>query len=153
LRKALYAAAIAIVLAALIIGTRTTSAQVPSQGGGGFIQGYVYGFDMYDKLQPLAWVQVTASNANYKFVASTGGGGDYGMFVPPGAYNLSVSAPGYTPYSRSVFIGEGSATDINVYLYESGVPVPEFPTQTIAMVIVFAVSGLLLAKRTRKHKR
>jgi hypothetical protein len=152
LRKALYAVAITIVLAALMIATPTTNAQVPSQGGG-FLGGHVYGFDMYDKLQPLAWVQVTASNSNYKFVTSTGGGGDYGMFLPLGAYNLSVSAPGYTPYSRTVSIGEGSATDINMYLYESGIPVPEFPTQTIAMVIVFGVSGLLLAKRTAKRKR
>ncbi len=152
MRKALYAVALGIVLAALIIGTRTTNAQVPLQGGG-FLQGSVYGFDMYDKLQPLVWVQVTASNGNYKFVTSTGGGGSYGMFLPLGAYNLSVSAPGYTPYSRSIFVGEGSATTINMYLYESGVPVPEFPTQTIAMAIVFAVSPLLLAQRTAQSQR
>jgi len=149
--KALYFAGLAVILAMLILGVRTTAAQTPKQGGG-YLTGSVYGFDMYDELIPLEWVSVTAANANYKFVTSTGSGGAYEMFLPLGAYNLTVNTPGYKPYSRSIFVGEGSATSINVYLYESGIPVPEFPTQAVSLIIAFAVAAALLTK-VRKHKR
>lgn len=151
MRKALCVAALGIVLAMLILSTRVTAATAPTEEGG-YLRGWVYGFDMYDELVPLVWVNVTANNANYNFVTSTGGGGEYEMFLPLGAYNLSVNAPGYKPYSQSIFVGDGSASTINMYLYQSGVPVPEFPTQTLSLAIVFVVAAALLTK-LRRHKR
>ncbi len=151
MRKAVYAAALGIILATLLLSTRGALATSPAQGGG-LLRGYVYGFDMYDELIPLVWVNVTATNANYKIGTSTGGGGEYEMYVPLGAYNLSVNAPGYKPYSQSVFVGEGSASTINMYLYQSGVPVPEFPMQTFALAISFVVAVSLLTKVKRRKR-
>jgi hypothetical protein len=74
------------------------------------------------------------------------------MFLPQGAYNLSVSPPGYKAYSQSVAISDGSATTINMYLYQSGVPVPEFPTQTLSLAVAFIITiGLLTKVRRRKR--
>jgi hypothetical protein len=151
MKSVLFAAALSIALAMLILGSRPVVAQAPTQAGG-FVQGQVYGFDMYDRLMPLEWVRVTAANAQYRFDTSTGANGTYGMFLPGGAFNLSVDAPGYKPYSQSIFVGEGSSSVINMYLYQSGVPVPELPTQALSLAVVFVIAAGLLTK-VRKHKR
>jgi hypothetical protein len=146
-----YAAAVGIVLAFLILGVGPTT-QALLQGGG-YLHGSVYGFDMYDKLVPLEWVKVIATSADYQFAVSTGANGTYGMYLPSGTYNLTVSAPGYKPYSSSVAVADGSSSTINVYLEQSGVPVPEFPAQAIFMVMIVAVAAALLTKKATKLKR
>lgn len=108
---------------------------------------------MYDELVPLLWVSVTATSADYNFVAYTGANGTYEMFLPAGTYNLSVSAPGYKPYSGSISVSDGSSSAINVYLEQSGVPVPEFPAQAVSIVVVAALAAALLSKRATKRKR
>ena len=127
-------------------------AQAPPPQGGGYVQGWVYGFDMYDELIPLEWVNVTASNGDYRFVASTGVNGSYEMFLPTGTYNLTVSAPGYKSYSGTIAVSNGSSSTINVDLYESGVPVPEFPAQAISLLMILGVAAALLTKKATKRR-
>ena len=149
MRAAIGALAVGLVLVMLVLGSRPAVAQAPP-GGGGFVQGWVYGFDMYDKLIPLAWVNVTASSGVYRFVAGTGTNGSYEMFLPSGVYNLTVSAPGYRSYSRTIAVSNGSSSTINVYLYESGVPVPEFPAEAISLLMILGVAAALIAKKATK---
>jgi hypothetical protein len=150
MRPVLGALAVGIVLVMLVLGSRPTIAQAPQQGG--YVQGWVYGFDMYDELVPLEWVNVTASNGNYQFVASTGANGSYEMFLPEGTYNLTVSAPGYKSYSRTIAVSDGSTSTVTVYLYESGVPVPEFPAQAISLLVMLGVATALLTKKATKRR-
>jgi hypothetical protein len=151
MRRVLGALAVELVLVLLVLGSRPTSAQAPPQGGG-YVQGWVYGFDMYDELVPLEWVNVTASNGDYRFVASTGTNGSYEMFLPTGTYNLTVSAPGYKSYSRAIAVSNGSSSTVTVYLYESGVPVPEFPVQAILLLMILGVAAALLTKKATKRR-
>jgi len=151
MRPVLCALAVGLVLVMLALGSGSTMAQAPPQAGG-YIRGWVYGFDMYDELVPLAWVNVTASNGDYRFVAATGAGGSYEMFLPTGTYNLTVSAPGYKSYSRTIAVSNGSASTIDVYLYESGVPVPEFPAQAISLLLILGVAAALLTRKATKRR-
>jgi hypothetical protein len=150
MRAVLGALAVGVVLVMLLLGSRPTIAQAPPQGGG-YIHGWVYGFDMYDQLVPLVWVNVTASNGDYRFVAATGANGSYEMFLPAGTYTLTVSAPGYKSYSRTISVSDGSASTVDVYLYESGVPVAEFPAQAISLLVMLSVAAALLTKKTTKR--
>lgn len=151
MRPVLGALAVGMVLVMLVLGSRPTIAQAPPQGGG-YVQGWVYGFDMYDELVPLEWVNVTASNGDYRFVASTGTNGSYGMFLPTGTYNLTVSAPGYKSYSRTIAVSNGSSSTINVNLYESGIPVPEFPAQAISLLVILGLAAALLTKKATRRR-
>ena len=151
MRPVLGALAVGLVLVMLVLGSRPTIAQAPPWGGG-YVQGWVYGFDMYDELVPLVWVNVTASNGDYRFVAATGANGSYEMFLPVGTYNLTVSAPGYKSYSRTIAVSNGSASTVDVYLYESGVPVPEFPAQAISLLMILGVAAALLTKKATKRR-
>jgi hypothetical protein len=149
-----YTIAVAIVLVALFLGVSNTSAQsqsIPAQTGGR-IEGTVYGYTMYDQLITLSWAQVTASNPQFQFKTSSGGGGHYGMYVPGGVYNLSVYVQGYTPQSMSVTVSDGSLSNVNFVLERSNVPIPEFPAQLLSALMIVAIASALLAKRATKRK-
>lgn len=149
---------LAILFAFLIAGSSLlVSAQTGSQqyvgGGGGLIRGNVYGFDMWDELEPIAWASVTATNGQYRFVAYTGGSGYYEMFVPVGAYNVTVNPAGYVPYSNTVSVSDGSSSAINFYLEESHVPVPEYPQGAFIFVLFAALASVLIVQRMMLKRR
>lgn len=117
------------------------------------IQGNVYGFDMWDQLQPIAWASVIASNGQNKFVAYSSGGGYYAMYVPAGVYNVTVDPPGYATYSNSVAVSDGSTSSINFYLEQSHVPVPEYPPGAFVLVLFVALASVLVVQRTMLRRR
>jgi hypothetical protein len=158
MRHTRYVAVVAFTIAMLILGTRLVGAQPPKpqqqyDAGGGIITGAVYGFDMFDELQPIAWATVYASSPQYKFTSYTSGGGVYQMYVPQGTYNVTVVQPGYVPQGNIVAVSAGSASTINFYLEESHVPVPEFPSGMASVIAVLAFAAVLVAvKRTKRRK-
>jgi hypothetical protein len=151
MRLAQYAVAMAIMLAVLILSAPPAIAQISAHGGG-YIFGYVYGFNMWDQLVPLEWVMVTATNADYQFSVPTGANGTFEMFVPAGTYSLTVDAPGYKSYSSSVSVSDGSSSMASFYLEQSGVPIPEFPAQAVSLTIAVALAVTLLARKPVKRK-
>jgi hypothetical protein len=116
------------------------------------ITGSVYGFDMYDELQPIVWATISAYNGQTTFTSYSGGGGYYEMYVPSGSYNVTVVEPGYLAYTNAVSVAPGSASSINFYLEQSHVPVPEFPSGIVlSITLVLTLSAALLAMRRRKR--
>jgi hypothetical protein len=152
-----YFALVAFTIAMLLIATKLVAAQPqvqPSYGaGGGMITGSVYGFTMFNELQPIAWASVYANNGQATFVAYTSGSGYYEMYVPQGLYNVTVVEPGFIPYSSTVAVSPGSASTINFYLEQSHIPVPEFPSGMVSAVAMLALAAVLIAvRRTNRLK-
>jgi len=148
---------IVFLLGFLMLRAPPVFAQTFAQGGGA-IYGTVYGFTWDDRLVPLAWVQVTASDPVASgpyalFTTSTEGNGAFLMYVPVGTYNLTVSPQGYVAHSSMVSVSDGSSSTATFYLEESHIPIPEFPTQMVSVMMVMAVAATLLARRTNKGKR
>ena len=140
----------------LLLSTRLAVAQPQTQqvfgAGGGSISGSIYGFNMFDQLQPIDWASVYANNGRTTFVAYSNGGGYYQMYVPQGVYNVTVVEPGYISYSSAVSVAPGSASTINFYLEESHVPVPEFPSGMASALVVLALVAVLVATKRTKRK-
>ncbi len=151
-----YAVAVVVVVALTLLGAKLVVAQSQPQqyyGGGGLIRGTVLGFDMWDQLQPIAWASVYANSGRFTFVAYSSSGGFYEMYVPAGTYNVTVVEPGYVAYSNSVSVSDGSSSTINVYLEQSRVPVPEFPSGMLPAIVILALCTALLAKRATRRKK
>jgi len=152
-----YLAVAALAIGILLLGTKLVSAQPQVQqaygGGGGMITGSVYGFNMYNQLEPISWASVYANNGQHTFVSYSDGGGYYAMYVPQGMYNVTVAEPGYVAYSSAVSVGPGSTSTINFYLEQSHVPVPEFPSGMVSVVAVLALAAVLIATRRTKRAK
>jgi hypothetical protein len=121
----------------------TTTSSTTAQGSlqsGGLLFGYVYGFNTYDQLIPLESVTVTATGGGQHFATSTGTGGNFEMFLPVGAYNVSVSQPGYKPYSSTVAISNGSSLTVNFYLEESGTTLQQTTTTQSTLAITVSTN-------------
>ncbi|OFX15802.1 hypothetical protein A3K71_07580 [archaeon RBG_16_50_20] len=149
-----YWLSLGIVLSVLFIGAGMASAQnQPKQYGGGYVQGAVYGYNMWDELIPIDWAEITASNDIYTFRYSSYADGSYGFYLPTGTFNLTVDEPGFVAQSRTIAVSDGSATTgFNFFLQRSNVPIPEFPTQFFAVLMIIAIAGALIAKRTIKRR-
>jgi hypothetical protein len=151
-----YVLAVTSLLALMLIGGKHAAAQPQPQPnvGGGLIAGNIYGFDMFDELQPIAWATVNANNGATTFTSYSGGGGFYEMYVPSGLYNVTVVEPGYVTQADSVAVANGSSSSINFYLEQSHVPVPEFPTELVLSVtlIVTLCAALLALRRSKRIK-
>ena len=118
------------------------------------IEGTVLGFNMNNYLEPIAWATVSANNGVHTFVAYSGAGGFYSMFVPTGMYNVTVVEPGYTTYSSAVAVSDGSTSSINFDLELSHVPVPEFqPNFTLMVMILTLGAALVIRRRSLKRSR
>jgi len=145
---------LAVVVVATILGTRAVFAHdQPRQYGGGYIHGWVYGFNYDNYLLPASWANVTATSGRDAFHAASGVNGGYEMFLPVGAYNVTATEPGYISLSTAVSVSDGSSSVINFYLYESHVPVPEFQSQFLSLVLMLSLAAVLLAKKTLRTTR
>jgi len=150
-----YVIAVTSILALMILGVKHAAAQPqlqPSQGGG-LITGNVFGFNMWNQLEPIAWASVTANNGVITLTSYSSGSGYYEMYVPSGVYNVTVIEPGYLTQASAVSVSDGSTSSINFYLEQSHVPVPEFPSGILLSVtLIVTLSATLLALRRTKRR-
>ncbi len=96
------------------------SAQPYYPYGGGLVAGYVYGFNVYDELIPIAWASITATvDSNVVEHTSSLGGGYFEMILPVGFYNLTVEEYGFISKTMEVFVSSGSSTILQ-FILEQG---------------------------------
>ncbi|MFI5448585.1 MAG: carboxypeptidase regulatory-like domain-containing protein [Candidatus Bathyarchaeia archaeon] len=149
MKTAIYLIILTATVAILALGTSIVSARSqPWQYGGGYLHGWVYGFSYDNYLLPISWANVTATNGPSVFHAASGVNGGYEMFIPVGNYNVTVTEPGYVSYSTSVSVSGGSSSVINFYLEESHVPIPEFQSELVSVVLVLSLIAVLLRKKS-----
>lgn len=150
-----YWVAVALFLAVLSTSASVASAQTqPRQFGGGYVQGYVFGYNMWDELITIGWAEISVSNDVYTFHYSSYSDGSYGFFLPTGTFNMTVQEQGFVSQSKSISVSEGSATTgYNFFLQRSNVPIPEYPTQIFAILTTIAMASALLATRSIKKRK
>jgi hypothetical protein len=117
---------------------------------GGYLHGWVYGFNSDNYLLPIAQARVTATNGPSVFSAASDTDGGYELFIPVGNYSVTVAEPGYVSYSAAIVVTGGSASVINFYLEESHVPVPEFRSELFSIVLALSLIVMLLPKKSRE---
>jgi hypothetical protein len=119
--------------------------------GGGSLGGRVYGYNMYDEAIPLVWARVSAYSNNVLVEsASTGANGAYVIFLPLGHVNVTVEHPGFKPQARLVVISDGGSAQMNFYLERSEIPIPEFETHLLPLMLASLLATSLALTRRRR---
>jgi hypothetical protein len=121
----------------------------------GLARGVVYSYTWCDDWRTTSWVSVQFSGAPGLLSYSTFDG-TYAAYLPAGTWQMNVipwlagaKAPGYGSQSFTLAISEGQAAGYNVYLEETGVPVPEFPTALVVLVSALAAALSILRRRKK----
>jgi len=114
----------------------------------GFISGNVLAFTWVNDFRPLSWASVSvegASGTSWTFYSFDG---LYGMYLPDGTYQLTISNPGISSQTLAVAVTGGEVgTAGDVYMQQSNVPVPEFSGIAIIAFAALAASLYLLKRR------
>jgi hypothetical protein len=123
----------------------------------GFVSGNALAFSWVQEFRPLSWGAISVTGAGLPSSGLTfyTFDGLYQAYLPPTvgsgstAYTFTLNAPGYTPQTWTSAVSSGqSASGQNVYLQQSGIPVPEF--SSIAIIAFAALAASLYVLRRRR---
>jgi len=80
----------------------------------------------------------------------------YDAWLPAGSYTMSTifwspaKQEGYKVYTTPIALSDGSVSVLNVFLEQSGVPIPEFPVAAIVLASALAASLFILRRRKKQ---
>lgn len=113
------------------------------------LTGTVAAYNMHGDLRSVSWAKVTMQGKDDHTTYSWDG--FYEAYLPHGVYTVTVEGPGLTSQSLTVTIPDGGVTTLNFYLSQSGIPIPEYPAQTLPVVVTtgFLINCLLVILNRR----
>jgi hypothetical protein len=121
----------------------------------GLAQGWAYSYTWCDDWRTTSWVMVQFSGAPGLLTYYTFDG-HYEAYLPAGTWKMDVipwlagaKGPGYGAQSFTLAISDGQVGGYNVYLEETGVPVPEFPTAIVVLASALAAALSILRRRKK----
>src|SRR5208282_1286097 len=117
----------------------------------GFVSGTALAFTWVNDFRPLSWATVSvtgASGATWNYYTFDG---EYGMYLTPGSYSLTIASPGIASQTLSIAVTGGEVgTAGNVYMQQPNIPVPEFSNIIVVAFAALAASLYVLQRRRRK---
>jgi len=122
----------------------------------GLITGTVYGYTYCDDWRTTAWTMVLFTAADGTVFTHYTFDGWFGAWLNAGPYTASVvfwtptKGEGYKVQTMPYHVSDGAFGRFNIYLEQSGVPIPEFPVSTIVLASALAASLFILRRRRRK---
>jgi len=125
----------------------------------GFVTGNVLAFTWSNEFRPLSWGAISVTGAGLPSSGLTfyTYDGLYQAFLPNSgtagstAFTFTLNAPGYAPYSWTSQVPVGSTgTNVNVYLEQSNIPVPEFNASPLAIIGFAALAASVYLLRRRR---
>jgi hypothetical protein len=120
----------------------------------GLVTGNVYGYTYSDDWRTTAWIPVLFTAADGTVYTHYTFDGWFGAYLPAGSYAASVvfwtqAGEGYKVQTMPYHVSDGAFGSFNVYLEQSGIPIPEFRTTALVLVLALSASLFMLRKRKR----
>jgi hypothetical protein len=122
----------------MLICTRASAGYLPQQADT-VLQGYVLGSGSAG-IQPIDWALIRLKGTDQSFQVFSGITGFYQIYLPGGAYNVTVSVPvdpTYLNYSTSLTIPNDTTTQMNFQL-QRVLTVGEIHQQSTLVIILSA---------------
>jgi len=116
----------------------------------GLLSGSLVGFTWSGEFRTISWATVSLLGADGFTYNSYSQDGYYAMYANPGTYKMTIAMPGYTSLTVPMAISTGQTSYAgNLFMQESGIPIPEF--SGIAVVAFSALAASLYLLRRRRH--
>ena len=122
-----------------------------------YAAGQVIGYTYCDDWRSVSWTTVQFTAADGKIFDFYTFDGTYSAWLNAGTYTMAVifwspaKQEGYKVYTVPIALSDGAATAFNVFLEQSGVPIPEFPAAAIALASALAASLFILRRKKKKQ--
>ena len=121
----------------------------------GLVTGTVYGYTYCDDWRTTAWTSVLFTAADGTVFTHYTFDGWFGAWLNAGPYTASVvfwtpaKGEGYKVQTMPYHVSDGALGRFNIYLEQSGVPIPEFPVSAIVLASALAASLFILRRKRR----
>jgi len=119
-------------------------------------RGQVIGYTYCNDWRSVSWTTVQFTAADGKIFNYYTFDGMYDAWLPAGSYTMSTifwspaKQEGYKVYTTPIALSDGSVSVLNVFLEQSGVPIPEFPVAAIVLASALAASLFILRRRKKQ---
>jgi len=121
----------------------------------GLVGGTVVGYTYCDDWRSAAWTTVQFTAADGTVFSHYTFDGWFAAWLGTGQYTAAVifwtpaKGEGYKVQTMPYFVSDGSLGAFNVYLEQSGVPIPEFPVAAVVLASALAASLFVLRRRKK----
>jgi len=121
----------------------------------GLVDGTVVGYTYCDDWRSAAWTTVQFTAADGTVFSHYTFDGWFSAWLNSGQYTAAVifwtpaKGEGYKVQTMPYFVSDGSLGNFNVYLEQSGVPIPEFPVAAVVLASALAASLFVLRRRKK----
>jgi len=122
-----------------------------------FAEGQVLGYTYCDDWRSTSWTTVQFTAADGKIFNFYTFDGTYQAWLNAGTYTMATifwspaKQEGYKVFTTPFAVSDGAATQYNVFLEQSGVPIPEFPVAAIVLASALAASLFILRRKKKKQ--
>jgi len=117
----------------------------------------VLGYTYCDDWRSTSWTTVQFTAADGKIFNFYTFDGTYQAWLNAGTYTMATifwspaKQEGYKVFTTPFAVSDGAATQYNVFLEQSGVPIPEFPVAAIVLASALAASLFILRRKKKKQ--
>jgi hypothetical protein len=118
----------------------------------GIVTGTVYARNMRGDFRTVSWATIlfetpTQTYQTYSF------DGFYESYLPLDTYTIRVEEPGLSYQDETIMLSDAGTITSNAYMYQTGVPIPEFSMYTSTILSIFiCISYFLVSKKTKVKK-
>lgn len=105
----------------------------------GYLSGVVAALNLHDEARTASWVPISAAGEGEIYRAYSWDG-RYEMYLPAGAYEVSVEGAGFSPQTVTLAVPEGSNVTYNFLLEPAEFEIPEYPLDSLPAMLAAAMA-------------
>ncbi|MGQ9543955.1 MAG: carboxypeptidase-like regulatory domain-containing protein [Candidatus Bathyarchaeia archaeon] len=103
----------------------------------GLLTGTVVLYNMHGDPRSVSWATLTIDGPSRQVTYCWDG--FYEVYLPQGAYRITVNEPGLKPRNLTIVVPDGGVINMNIQLRSSGLPIPEYKDLTMPLTLTSTI--------------